>query len=89
MVACGANTIPEDVTSTGQIDLTVIVENKVFIVEFKALDTEQANSKALAQIKSKHYADKYCDGRELYLVGIEFSKPLRNIVGFEWELAPQ
>ncbi|WMP18036.1 ATP-binding protein [Thiothrix lacustris] len=85
MVACGANTIPEDVTSTGQIDLTVIVENKVFIVEFKALDTEQANSKALAQIKSRHYADKYHDGRELYLVGIEFSKPLRNIVGFEWE----
>lgn len=89
MVACGANTIPEDVTSTGQIDLAVIVANKVFIIEFKVMDREQGDGKALAQIKSRHYADKYRDGRELYLVGVEFSKPLRNIIGFEWELVPQ
>lgn len=85
MVACGATTIAEDVTATGQIDLTAIVENKVFIFEFKAIDTEQGNGVALAQIKAKRYADKYRDGRELYLVGIEFSKQTRNIVGFEWE----
>lgn len=85
MVACGATTIAEDVTATGQIDLTAIVENKVFIFEFKAIDTEQGNGAALAQIKAKRYADKYRDGRELYLVGIEFSKQTRNIVGFEWE----
>jgi hypothetical protein len=85
MVACGATTIAEDVTATGQIDLTAIVENKVFIFEFKAIDTEQSSDAALAQIKTKRYADKYRDGRELYLVGIEFSKQTRNIVGFEWE----
>jgi len=85
MVACGATTIAEDVTATGQIDLTAIVENKVFIFEFKAIDTEQSSGTALTQIKTKRYADKYRDGRELYLVGIEFSKQTRNIVGFEWE----
>ena len=85
MVASGATTIPEDVTCIGQIDLTVIVEQKTFIFEFKVLDAEQGNGSALAQIKAKQYADKYQDGRDLYLVGIEFSKQTRNIVGFVWE----
>ncbi|WP_028487479.1 ATP-binding protein [Thiothrix lacustris] len=85
MVACGAQTIAEDSTHFGRIDLTVIVENKVFIFEFKVLNSEQSDGSAMAQIKAKHYADKYRDGRELYLVGIEFSKQTRNIVGFEWE----
>jgi hypothetical protein len=87
MVASGATTIPEDVTSTGQIDLTVMLENKIFIFEFKVLDAEQGNGSALAQIKAKHYADKYQDGRAVYLVGIEFSKQTRNISGFAWEKA--
>lgn len=85
MVACGADTIPEDATSAGQIDLTVMVENSVFVFEFKVINPDQADGSALAQIKAKGYADKYRDGRELYLVGIEFSKQTRNIVGFEWE----
>ena len=85
MVASGATTIPEDVTSIGQIALTVIVEKTTFIFEFKVLDAEQGNGSALAQIKAKQYANKYQDGRELYLVGIEFSKQTRNIVGFVWE----
>lgn len=85
MVACGANTIPEDVTSAGQIDLTVMVENSVFVFEFKVVTTDQADGSALAQIKAKGYADKYRDGWELWLVGIEFSRQTRNIVGFAWE----
>ena len=87
MVASGATTIPEDVTSTGQIDLTVMLENKIFIFEFKVLDAEQGNGSALAQIKAKHYTDKYQDGRAVYLVGIEFSKQTRNISGLAWEKA--
>ena len=39
---------------------------------------------ALQQITERGYADKYRDGRELYQVGIEFSREQRNIVGFEW-----
>lgn len=84
MVASGATTIPEDVTSQGQIDLTVMVDDLVFIFEFKVIDAEQGNGSALAQIQTRHYAEKYQDGRKLYLVGIEFSKQTRNIVGFAW-----
>lgn len=85
MVACGATTIPEDTTSFGRIDLTVIAEDKVFIFEFKVIDGEDGDGSALQQIKRQRYADKYTDGRDLYRVGIEFSKQQRNIVGFEWE----
>lgn len=87
MVACGANTIPEDVTSAGQIDLTVMVESSVFVFEFKVIGGDKADGSALAQIKAKGYADKYRSGQALWLVGIEFSKQSRNIVGFGWEKA--
>jgi hypothetical protein len=87
MVACGAVTIAEDTTSFGRIDLVVMAENKVYIIEFKMVDDNHGNGSALQQIKDKRYADKYRDGRELYLVGIEFSKQTRNIVGFECEKA--
>lgn len=87
MVACGANTIPEDVTSAGQIDLTVMVESSVFVFEFKVIGGDKADGSALAQIRARGYADK-CRGRQaLWLVGIEFSKQSRNIVGFGWEKA--
>jgi hypothetical protein len=40
----------------------------------------------LAQIKNKSYADKYRErGEPIYLIGVEFSKTDRNIVGFEVE----
>jgi hypothetical protein len=41
---------------------------------------------ALSQIKAKGYAEKY-KGKydEIYLVGVEFSKEERNIVGYEVE----
>lgn len=85
MVACGAQTTPEDTTSLGQIDLTVVVDEKVYIFEFKVIHSEVGDGSALRQIKQNAYADKYSDVRELYLVGIEFSKSLRNIVGFDVE----
>lgn len=85
MVACGATTLPEDVTSFGRIDLTVIADSNVFVFEFKVIEGDQGDGSALEQIKARSYADKYRDGRELYLVGIEFSQQQRNIVGFNWE----
>lgn len=42
--------------------------------------------KALQQIKDKAYADKYRHLQQpIYLLGVEFSKVNRNIVGFEVE----
>ncbi|MBI4778284.1 hypothetical protein HY792_05140, partial [Candidatus Desantisbacteria bacterium] len=37
--------------------------------------------------RDKKYYEKYLNsGKEIYLVGIEFSKAERNIVKFDWEM---
>ncbi|PIW09623.1 MAG: hypothetical protein COW39_03980, partial [Comamonadaceae bacterium CG17_big_fil_post_rev_8_21_14_2_50_60_13] len=42
--------------------------------------------RALQQIKDKGYADKYrARGEPIHLIGVEFSKVSRNIVGFALE----
>jgi len=91
----GLDIIGEDVTNQGRIDLTVKVEDKIYIIEFKVIENkglkiENENS-ALAQIKEKKYYQKYLNPKsstlnpKIYLVGIEFSKEEKNIVGFEWK----
>lgn len=53
--------------------------------EFKVVEQEP-NGRALQQIKEKGYADKYrAEGMPIHLIGIEFSKATRNVVGFEVE----
>ena len=43
---------------------------------------------ALQQIKDRGYADKYrARGEPIHLIGVEFGKTSRNIVGFEVEAA--
>ena len=95
----------EDHTNVGQADLVVILENKVFVFEFKVIELTNMGS-ALDQIKEKKYYEKYLsfqvgDGhtyhqrgtnhkqgdkiKEIYLIGVEFSKLERNITNFEWE----
>ncbi|MCF8075246.1 MAG: PD-(D/E)XK nuclease domain-containing protein [Desulfotignum sp.] len=40
----------------------------------------------LAQIKEKRYFEKSMgEDRNIFLIGIEFSKEKRNLTGFEWE----
>ncbi len=83
--ALGVDVRAEDVTSRGRVDLVVILPERCYIFEFKVVE-EGAEKKALAQLKEKRYYEKYrgrC--REIYLVGIEFSKKERNIVYYEWE----
>ena len=81
--ALGLDTIPEDTTNHGLIDLVVRFDGRVYVIEFKVVElTEKGN--ALKQIKAKGYHQKY-SGKEIYLIGIEFSSQDRNIVNFEWE----
>ena len=41
---------------------------------------------ALAQIKERGYADKYKARNEpIHLIGVEFSKESRNVVGLDYE----
>jgi len=80
----GVDIIGEDVTNTGRIDLTLFIEDKIYIIEFKAVDKKE--NKALKQLKEKKYHTKYLnENKEIYLVGIEFSKEDKNVCNFEWE----
>lgn len=84
--ALGLNVTAEDTTNHGRIDMTVRLENLVFIFEFKVLDLDKTPGTALEQIRKKGYADKYQgQNLEIYLTGVEFDRGERNIVRFDWE----
>jgi len=73
--------IAEDATNTGRIDLSVFIDDKVYIFEFKV-----NQSGALEQIRAKNYHQKYiANYNEIYLVGVEFDSKSRNLVKYEWE----
>lgn len=79
----GFQTITEDATSLGNIDMTLIVGNHVYIFEFKVIggQTDQPQGTALAQIKHKHYADKYKKPNHIiHQIGIEFNKETHAVV---------
>ena len=81
--ALGLNVIPEDTTNNGRIDMTVLFEDRVYIIEFKVNELSQSG-RAMAQIKTKKYAEKY-QNQQTWLIGVEFNKSDRNISCFEWE----
>ncbi len=82
LASLGIRIIAEDTTNRGRVDMTLFIANKIYIIEFKVDSTG-----ALKQIKSKQYHKKYMsEGKEIYLVGIEFDSKEKNISGFEWEV---
>jgi len=73
--------IAEDATSEGRVDLSVFIDNKVYIFEFKV-----DKKGALEQIKEKKYHEKYIsDYSEIYLIGVEFNSKNRNISSYAWD----
>ncbi len=73
--------VAEDATNAGQIDLSVFIDDKVYIFEFKV-----NGSGALKQIKERGYFQKYInDYNEIYIVGVEFDSKERNLVKCEWK----
>jgi hypothetical protein len=83
LASLGINIIGEDITNKGRIDLTLFVGDKIYILEFK-VDGQQGE--ALRQIKERNYAEKYLnEGKQIYLIGIEFSSEQKNVINFEWE----
>ena len=73
--------IAEDTTNSGRVDLSVFIDNKVYIFELKV-----NQSGALEQIREKKYYEKYlADYNEIYLVGVEFDSGSRNLIGYAWE----
>ncbi|MCX6074250.1 MAG: AAA family ATPase [Campylobacterales bacterium] len=81
MKAMGVETIGEDVTNKGRIDLTLKLPNALYIMEFKTDGKD-----ALAQIKERKYYEKYTSSNlPIYLVGIEFDIKEKNVSRLEWE----
>ncbi len=86
LAALGVELIGEDTTNRGRIDLTLKLDDKVYIIEFKLADNSNENS-ALQQIKQQCYFEKYQDsGATIYLIGVEFDTEAKNIGRFDWEL---
>lgn len=78
----------EDATSTGRIDMSVLFDGAVFIFEFKVVE-DAPQGQALQQIKDRDYAAKYRgQGVPTYLIGIEFSRKSRSVIGFAVEQPP-
>ncbi len=73
----------ESRTSTGRIDAVAQTDDYIYIFEFK-LDGEP--EEALEQIRKKEYHHKYRDsGKQIILVGANFSTDKRNIESWEIE----
>ena len=83
--ALGLDIRLEDTTNKGRIDMAVLFEGQVLLFEFKVVELTP-QGRALQQIKDQGYADKYrARGEPIHLIGVEFSKASRDIVGFEVE----
>jgi hypothetical protein len=84
-ISMGLDVVPEDASSTGRLDMAVRFNGQVYLFEFKVVEASP-EGRALQQIKDKGYAGKYRgNGQPIHLIGVEFSRDRRNIVGFEVE----
>jgi hypothetical protein len=58
---------------------------RLYLFEFKVVELTP-EGRALQQIKDRGYADKYrAEGLPIHLIGVEFSREQRSVVGFEVE----
>ncbi|MEN9865683.1 MAG: hypothetical protein RL748_1273 [Pseudomonadota bacterium] len=81
--ALGYDCRVEDASNHGRIDMTLILPDRIYLFEFKVVEL-LPEGRALQQILDKGYADKYRQhGLPISLVGVEFSREARNVVGFE------
>lgn len=81
--ALGLDVTVEDASNHGRLDMALKFNGQVYLFEFKVV-VNKPKGKANRQIHERRYADKYRHlNQPLHLVGVEFSKKDRNIVGFE------
>ncbi|GAB2940879.1 ATP-binding protein [Aquaspirillum soli] len=82
--ALGLDIRLEDITNKGRIDMAVLFNQQVYLFEFKVVEATP-QGKALQQLQDRGYAEKYRSrGEPIHLIGIEFSREQRNVVGFGW-----
>ncbi len=83
--------IPEDISNRGQADMTIILENQIYVMEVKVVDNlPEGNNQALEQIIQRNYAEKYRnrEGMTVHEVGLVFSKTERNLVQSDFLTTP-
>jgi hypothetical protein len=81
--ALGLDIRLEDTTNKGRIDMAVLFNGHVYLFEFKVVELTP-EGRALKQLQTQGYGEKYkARGESIHLIGVEFSKISRNIVGFE------
>ena len=81
--ALGYQVRVEDATNHGRIDMAVILPDNIYLFEFKVVEL-LPDGRALQQLQDKAYAEKYrSHGLPIHLIGVEFSREARNVVGFE------
>jgi hypothetical protein len=84
----GLDIVPEDSSTAGRLDMALRFNQQVYLFEFKVIELAP-DGRALAQIKQRGYADKYRgQGQPIHLIGVEFSREQRTVVGFEVETLP-
>ncbi len=83
----GLDIVVEDSSSQGRLDMVVRFNDNVYLFEFKVVELASEGA-AMAQLQAKGYADKYRDLCEpIFMIGVEFSRETRNLIGFETALA--
>ena len=83
--ALGLDITLEDASSHGRLDMAVRFNGQIYLFEFKVVELTP-EGRALQQIKDRGYAEKYrVEGLPLHLIGVEFSREQRSVVGFEVE----
>ena len=88
LASLGFDLHPEESASHGRADLVLKIDQTVYVMEFKVVEILGDGKKAIDQIREKGYHDSYIQaGKNVILVGIDFSKKERNIVGFAFETA--
>jgi hypothetical protein len=83
--------IPEDISNRGQADMTIILENQIYVMEVKVVDNlPEGNNQALEQIIQRKYAEKYRNkvGMTIHEVGLVFNKTERNLVQADFLTTP-
>ena len=81
--ALGLTVTPEDATNHGRIDLSILFAERAYLLEFKVVEADEPTGRALAQLRARGYAQKFA-GMPTTLIGMEFGREQRNLVGFEW-----
>jgi len=83
--ALGLDIVLEDASSHGRLDMAVRFNGQVYLFEFKVVEITP-EGRALQQIKDRGYADKYrAEGTPIHLIGVEFSRERRAVLGFDVE----